>query len=91
MNYQCSSVSTLQTKADDIKKILEAGGIAIDEAMVKTVCQKMEGKPLHPRVNAPLRMIIKWLVITHKWLLATPAKYHALPNRPIWATCVVYV
>merc|ERR1719174_2719045 len=31
----------------DIKAILEAGGIAIEEDMVKRVCKSMEGKTAH--------------------------------------------
>merc|ERR1719158_1703842 len=36
----------------DIKAILEAGGIAIEEDMIKTVCKRMEGKTVHELIAA---------------------------------------
>mmetsp|Transcript_86725 Transcript_86725/g.136825 ORF Transcript_86725/g.136825 Transcript_86725/m.136825 type:complete len:117 (+) Transcript_86725:102-452(+) len=37
---------------DDIKAILEAGGIAFDEEMIARVCEKMDGKQAHELIAA---------------------------------------
>merc|ERR1719164_262926 len=38
--------------ADDIKQILEAGGIAFEEEMINKVCEKMDGKQAHELISA---------------------------------------
>mmetsp|Transcript_6143 Transcript_6143/g.9940 ORF Transcript_6143/g.9940 Transcript_6143/m.9940 type:complete len:116 (+) Transcript_6143:70-417(+) len=37
---------------EDIKAILEAGGIAFEEDMVSMVCEKMSGKQAHELISA---------------------------------------
>mmetsp|Transcript_100127 Transcript_100127/g.156534 ORF Transcript_100127/g.156534 Transcript_100127/m.156534 type:complete len:116 (+) Transcript_100127:72-419(+) len=37
---------------DDIKAILEAGGIAFEEEMIARVCEKMDGKQAHELIAA---------------------------------------
>uniref|UniRef100_A0A7S2J6U2 60S acidic ribosomal protein P2 n=1 Tax=Alexandrium andersonii TaxID=327968 RepID=A0A7S2J6U2_9DINO len=37
--------------SDDIKAILEAGGIDIDESMISKVCERMDGKQAHELIS----------------------------------------
>eukprot|EP00438_Fugacium_kawagutii_P005774 Skav228435 [mRNA] locus=scaffold3558:83575:85666:+ [translate_table: standard] len=38
--------------ASDIKTILEAGGISYEDDMLKTLCEKMEGKQAHELITS---------------------------------------
>mmetsp|Transcript_60796 Transcript_60796/g.168554 ORF Transcript_60796/g.168554 Transcript_60796/m.168554 type:complete len:118 (+) Transcript_60796:111-464(+) len=38
--------------AQDIKEILQAGGIDFDESLIATVCERMDGKQAHELISA---------------------------------------